>query len=254
MILHFSISKAEAPQGVSTVVDMLKISLPSAQHQFFRPEDKLYKNKVNGTPISSRNIMAKIKSDLFYYMQNVKIVYISFMLFSAFKIIFFSRRNIAHGNLCLAHDVFCLFWLAVFRKIRIIDDCHLSLYNHSDGVPFNTLRKAYNSNFVKIIFLVMEFVVRRVSMYRVYSLSESASQKIKLFFRNTSNTKFIVTVNYVTSIELTKDELSFKKNSIWMIGTVCERKGQIEFFKKLKSILENSNHNISIKFRTLDIY
>jgi glycosyltransferase involved in cell wall biosynthesis len=241
MILHFSISKSGMPHGVSTVVDMLSQCLPDSDHQFFRAKDKVRSNKnpeVNNTAVSSNQ-------GYLNYIKKIDFIYVFFMLISSYKIVSSTRKSIMEEDICLAHDVFCLFWLGIFRYLRVIKKCKLSLYNHSDGHPIETLKQKYKNIALMPLFVLIEGVINNLNIFTIYSLSDSASSKVKHILNQPKYTRFIVVLNYVKGVEISLSEWENKKQNIWLIGTVCERKGQISFFESIENLMKDKNYKLT---------
>jgi glycosyltransferase involved in cell wall biosynthesis len=229
------------PQGVSTVVDMLSQCLPSSEHKFFRVTNATVNkdNPKEAKANSKQRLLGRLKP-----IKNIGFIYVLFMIISAFRVVLSGRKHIKPNVICLAHDIFCLFWLGFFRYFRIIPNCEISLYNHSDGHPLDTIKQKFPSKLLAIPLGIVGFAVNRLKICTVYSLSETASNRIKLLINKTADTRFVVILNYVSSVAINKSDWCNDKPSIWLIGTVCERKGQISLFEDIAKTLSVNNYGL----------
>jgi len=242
MNIHFSMSKPSVPQGVSTVVDMLAQCLPKEDHLFFRAKGKV-NNSIQVTG-ENKEVLQVVAIDKLKFFKDFDLVYVLFMLYSSLKIVLSARNVVKIDSVCISHDIFCLFWLAIFRRIHFIPKCKISLYNHSDGHPIDTLRHKHPNFMLRPLYGLIALVVNKMDIFTVYSLSETASDRIKTFLRKPHLIRFLVVFNYVKSVNIEKNEWEIKNHNIWLIGTVCERKGQIDFFKNIEMLMKKKNYNL----------
>jgi glycosyltransferase involved in cell wall biosynthesis len=225
MIAHVSISRQGASQGVSTVVDQFETEIFYKEgHRTFR----LYnpsKDLSNTNNVSSTGIKEKIKLRL----KNTRIVYFIFMLLSAYRLVRRYKHEISSCKIIVCHDVFVLFFVLTLLDKNIIP----SLYNHSDSTPFNTLRKNFDSALIVMMINAIEksLIGREVST--VYSLSKESSTNIQSCLKFT-NCDYKVINNFIVNQDFKKKPVfSTLPINIWMIGTICERKRQLDFFELL---------------------
>ncbi len=239
MNIHFSMSKPSVPQGVSTVVDMLGQCLPKDEHLFFRAKGKANKSAKKSS--DNKEVVPNTVIDKLKLIKNFDLIYVFFMLYSTLKIVLSARNVVKVDSVCISHDIFCLFWLAIFRRIHFIPKCKISLYNHSDGHPIDTLKDKHSSYMLRPLYSLIALIVNKTDIFTVYSLSKTASDRIKAVLSKSHLIRFKVVFNYVKSVDIGKDDWEIKNHNIWLIGTVCERKGQIAFFENIESLMKKSN-------------
>lgn len=220
---HLSITKKGAPQGVSTVIDNIEKTLCLGDgHTVYR----------NGSPTvtQNKNVQNRKSSFLdFSFFKNVDFIYFMYMFFSAFKVVNKNIKDIKQHNLIVCHDLFCLFWVGVLSSKNVIR--HTALYNHSDGHPIDTIKDKHKSLSVKFCCFVLEIFIDSLKLFAVYSLSKSATARIKSRLKHHQIISFKEVFNF--TVPNSSNAMCEKPKRIWMIGTVCERKGQLAFFKKL---------------------
>jgi glycosyltransferase involved in cell wall biosynthesis len=236
-------SKSSVPQGVSTVVDMLGQCLPKDEHLFFRAKGKL--NNSNKITTENKEVLPSGLIDKLKLFKNLDLIYVFFMLYSSLKIVLSARNVVKVDSICISHDIFCLFWLAILRRLHFIPKCKISLYNHSDGHPIDTLKHKHPNFMLRPLYGLIGLVVNKMAIFTVYSLSETASNRIKCFLRKPHLIRFLVVFNYVKSVDIGKNDWKIKNHNIWLIGTVCERKGQIAFFEDIKTLMKIKSYNFT---------
>jgi glycosyltransferase involved in cell wall biosynthesis len=227
MIAHISLSKRAASQGVSTVVDQFESDTFFREgHRTYRPSSSNKELNLNGE--GSREKPGKSFKNT---LKNIKIVYFIFMFFSAFNLVRKYKTEISECKLIVCHDVFVLFFALFF-----LDNSNkLTFYNHSDSTPFNTLRKNFSSTLITIIINALERFLAEQEISTVYSLSLESSRSIKSCLRFHNCTYKIVN-NFIVNENMEQHvALCSVLPNIWMIGTVCDRKRQLDFFELLAS-------------------
>jgi glycosyltransferase involved in cell wall biosynthesis len=243
VIIHFSMSKPAVPQGVSTVVDMLGQCLPKEEHLFYRAKG----NNNNSVKTTSENKAALPRGviDKLKFFKSFDLIYVFFMLYSSLKIVLSARNAVKADSVCISHDIFCLFWLAILRRIHFIPKCKISLYNHSDGHPIDTLKHIHSNFMLRPLYGLIGLVVNNMDIFTVYSLSDIASDRIKVCLRKTHLIRFLVVFNYVKSVDIGESDWEIKNHNIWLIGSVCERKGQITFFENIVNLVKGKSYNLT---------
>lgn len=226
-ICHLSITKRGAPQGVSTVIDNIEKTLCLGEgHTVYRI----------GSPTLAKNENIQNRKSSFLYfsfLKSVDFIYFMYMFFSAFKVVNKNIKDIKQHNLIVCHDLFCLFWVGVLSSKNVIR--HTALYNHSDGHPIDTIKDKHKSLSVKFCCSVLGIFIDSLKLFAVYSLSKSATARIKSRLKHHQIISFKEVFNF--TVPNSSNAMCEKPKRIWMIGTVCERKGQLAFFKKLHELV-----------------
>lgn len=237
MILHFSITKPGKAQGVSTVVSQFETDeFQISGHVVSRIEDDI-ESKTDGER-GAKNIQSSFRSNLVKRLKNMNWIYISVMLLWAYRVTRIKHDVLKKADLIICHDIFTL----IFINFKSNGNKRLCLYNHSDGDPFDTLMMNHGSFLAWPLLSLIKFLYKRIHIHTIYSLSNVATERIKQTFGTRSEYKVI---NNFISSETPLGHFNHSLN-IWMIGTVCERKRQLQLFKKLSECKEVSIPSITV--------
>ncbi|ENJ2863928.1 glycosyltransferase family 4 protein [Vibrio parahaemolyticus] len=234
MIVHLSISKKNAPQGVSTVVDNIDQCFEKYNHKVIR-EPKVYKEIGAGGKITN-NKKKSIKTGLI----NTKWVYVLYFSIRAFLLVFKNKNEIKNADYLICHDVFVLIMANLFSRTP------LALYNHSDGNPIDTLSIGSSSFLDDISVRIISNMFLNSNISTVYSLSDTASERFKsVFLRKARNDVKFITIDNFTKTQSPQPYIS-KKPKIWIIGTVCDRKRQLQYIEMLGNRLQNFKYKFNL--------
>lgn len=219
-VVHIGIAKKNAPQGVSRVLDNLELIL--IQHKFIRiseafvlSDDENHKKQVVGGFL--RFILSKLRqSKIFYYLH---------CLLLALRLVVKNRPLLKAARFVVVHDLFVLFWISVLEK-----DVKLCLFNHSNNDPFNILEKNNKSFFSSLLLSLHRKVYYQSKLTTIVCLNEVAKKDMSKKF---PLSRVIISKNYITSRETASYDYS---NNIFIIGTICERKRQLELIRRLNGL------------------
>lgn len=225
MVIHLSITKRKCAQGVSAVLDNIETQLvPLGGHKVFRARSMESREAiVEGTP--NFRLVSLIKK--------INVVYVIYMLFSALSIVKNNLASVEKGSIVVCHDIFCLIWVAMLGSPGI--ERKVCLYNHSDGHPIDTLIDKHDSMLVRFLCNLIEKRLAKLRLNSIYSLSLAATNKIKARFKYSRDMRFVEVRNFA-AIAKHRPKISIREPRVWIIGTVCERKGQLELFERLSQL------------------
>ena len=232
MKIHLSISKRNAPQGVSTVVDNIESCFDEYNHKVIR-EPKPYIASNHNDPKKSNKALTKQS------LVAKKWIYILYFSIRALLLYFNNRKLINKADGLICHDVFVLIIANLFSHVP------LTLYNHSDGNPIDTLSIGASTTLDKFAIRIVASLFFRTNLNGVYSLSDTANEKLKVDFNNRKNIQFL-TIDNFTKKQKPEKEIT-KEPKVWLVGTVCSRKRQVEYIEKLSK----SHLNVNYKFNLL---
>lgn len=232
-VLHVSVMKSFAPQGVAKLLDSIALSLKEYGHEVLR-ESKDYKpNKSDSTHVNSKKSLREIK-----------FIYVIYFLYRASIIV--RKVKGQNYNELVCHDVFVLFWVKVMRiKGKI------SYYNHSDGDPIETLKIGAGNFLDNLVINLVKQSLYKTRFYRIYSLSDSASREIHKVLRYAP--KQFKVMNNFSEDNLVEQETTDKccnpSKNVWLIGTVCSRKRQVQYIESFA----RQKAELPFKFKLLGV-
>jgi glycosyltransferase involved in cell wall biosynthesis len=223
MICHLTMSKKGVAQGVSTVVDQFEL-LEQKVSRYFNNE-----NSANSTS-SSQTVAKKnrLKDSLISKIK-VSFIYLLYMVWISKKNVQTHKDQILQYDIIMCHDVFAVIFANAIKQPHQT----ICLYNHSDSSPINTLKKVFPGIICAFFIYWVEHAFNKVILDAVYSLSEIANNKFQELNRD-EGCFYVVVKNFIQS---SKEPLSINSGvpKIWMVGSICPRKRQIEFFSKVEA-------------------
>ena len=236
--IHLSITKKNAPQGVATVVDNIEKCLSKTGHEVIR-ESNVY--NANYARKDSNSWFEKSKSYIISKFSALGIVYITYFFYRAMILIRNNEEYIFSASEIVCHDLFTL--IVVDRLLKDNKDVKLSFFNHSDSNPLNTLKLGYSDFSSFFLFGFLENYFYKVKLDKVYSLSDEAGDN---FCRDWGGGIVSKTVlNFSPQLKSVGEVRSTPK--VWIIGSVCDRKRQLELFRRLDAFgLDRYSFEINI--------
>lgn len=233
-VLHLSVTKRGAPQGVAKVVDNFSDFFQIHGHRVIRNES-VY---TNSSELTGKKTMPCYFSLIRSKFTSLRYLYILKFILVARSLVKKNQTIISNYEVIVCHDVFTFF---VLSKSKLKIGCRVFLFNHSDGHPIDTLAIGVNNLLDRIIYSYIEKEVLNSPIDTVCSLSDTSSDGfLNRHYGNVS--RYVTLKNFAPS---KKSHSSVRRSpKVWIIGTVCERKRQVDLSNRLSDLESPFKFNI----------